>query len=59
MRTEGIEKPIKRMGLDLGLCRDVGGIETVRAGGQPDPTETMDIEIRLGEDWIRKLTAGY
>jgi LCP family protein required for cell wall assembly len=24
-----------------------------------DPTETVDIEIRLGNDWIKKLPAGY
>jgi LCP family protein required for cell wall assembly len=26
---------------------------------QPDPTATVDIEIRIGEDWIGKLPSGY
>jgi hypothetical protein len=26
---------------------------------QPDATSTVDIEIRLGEDWVGKLPAGY
>lgn len=26
---------------------------------QPDPTATVDIEIRIGEDWISKLPSGY
>jgi hypothetical protein len=26
---------------------------------QPNPAETVDIEIRLGEDWLGKLPAGY
>jgi polyisoprenyl-teichoic acid--peptidoglycan teichoic acid transferase len=26
---------------------------------QPNPLETVDIEIRLGNDWIEKLPAGY
>jgi len=26
---------------------------------QPDPTSMVDIEIRLGEDWVGKLPAGY
>ena len=26
---------------------------------QPDPTGTVDIEIRIGEDWISKLPSGY
>ncbi|MBE0672394.1 MAG: LCP family protein [Anaerolineales bacterium] len=26
---------------------------------QPDPTSTVDIEIRIGEDWVGKLPAGY
>nr|MDQ3007741.1 LytR C-terminal domain-containing protein [Chloroflexota bacterium] len=26
---------------------------------QPDPSQTVDIEIRLGTDWISKLPAGY
>ena len=26
---------------------------------QPDPASTVDIEIRLGEDWVGKLPAGY
>ncbi len=25
----------------------------------PDSTETVDIEIRLGEDWVSKLPVGY
>jgi hypothetical protein len=26
---------------------------------QHDPTATVDIEIRIGEDWISKLPSGY
>jgi hypothetical protein len=26
---------------------------------QPDPSETVDLEIRLGNDWVSKLPAGY
>ena len=26
---------------------------------QPDPTSIVDIEIRIGEDWVGKLPAGY
>jgi len=26
---------------------------------QPDPAATVDIEIRIGEDWVSKLPAGY
>ena len=26
---------------------------------QPDPTSTVDIEIRIGEDWVSKIPAGY
>lgn len=26
---------------------------------KPDPAETVDIEIRLGNDWVSKLPAGY
>jgi hypothetical protein len=26
---------------------------------RPDPTQTVDIEIRLGSDWVSKLPAGY
>ncbi|MEK6752741.1 MAG: LCP family protein [Chloroflexota bacterium] len=26
---------------------------------KPDPTATVDIEIRIGEDWVSKLPAGY
>jgi LCP family protein required for cell wall assembly len=26
---------------------------------QPDPSQTVDIEIRLGTDWISKLPSGY
>jgi hypothetical protein len=26
---------------------------------QSDPTATVDIEIRLGEDWVGRLSAGY
>lgn len=26
---------------------------------KPDPAETVDLEIRLGNDWVKKLPAGY
>jgi polyisoprenyl-teichoic acid--peptidoglycan teichoic acid transferase len=26
---------------------------------KPDPTQTVDIEIRLGKDWVSKLPSGY
>jgi len=26
---------------------------------KPDPAETVDIEIHIGEDWIGGLPAGY
>lgn len=38
--------------------------ETFGAGSnqiiiQPDPAATVDIEIRIGEDWVSRLPAGY
>lgn len=26
---------------------------------QPDPASTVDIEIRLGEDWVGRVPSGY
>ncbi len=26
---------------------------------KPGPTATVDIEIRIGEDWVSKLHVGY
>ncbi|HSK67196.1 MAG TPA: LytR C-terminal domain-containing protein, partial [Anaerolineales bacterium] len=26
---------------------------------KPDPAQTVDIEIRLGDDWVSQLPAGY
>lgn len=26
---------------------------------KPDPSQTVDLEIRLGNDWVSKLPAGY
>jgi len=26
---------------------------------KPDPSATVDIEIRIGEDWVNKVPAGY
>jgi hypothetical protein len=26
---------------------------------KPDPAATVDIEIRIGEDWVGRLPAGY
>ncbi|MCC6986392.1 MAG: LCP family protein [Anaerolineales bacterium] len=34
----------------------VGGQQIVI---QPDPTSTVDIEIRLGEDWVGRVPGGY
>jgi hypothetical protein len=39
-------------------------VETFGVGSQqiiiqPEPTSTVDIEIRIGEDWVTRLPAGY
>ena len=43
----------------LRYLKDLFGLESPQIVIQPDPASTVDIEIRLGEDWIGKLPAGY
>jgi LCP family protein required for cell wall assembly len=39
---------------------DVFGItSSVQVRIKPDPTQTVDIEIRLGPDWAKKIPSGY
>lgn len=39
--------------------KDLFVLESPQIVIQPDPASTVDMEIRLGEDWVGKLPAGY
>ena len=42
------------------LIQPLGMISTSRQiVFQPDPSSPVDIEVRLGNDWLSKLPAGY
>jgi len=43
----------------LRYVKDLFGLESPQIVIQPDPASTVDVEIRLGEDWIGKLPTGY
>ena len=43
----------------LRYLKELFGLESPQIVIQPDPASTVDVEIRLGEDWIAKLPAGY
>jgi LCP family protein required for cell wall assembly len=43
----------------LRYLKDLFGLESSQIVIQPDPVPTVDIEIRLGEDWVNKLSGGY
>ena len=52
--------PIRPSSIPCGFSSNAFGITK---GPQilirPDPTETVDIEVRLGSDWVKKLPYGY
>lgn len=43
----------------LRYLAELFGAESPQIVIQPDPTSTVDIEIRIGEDWISRLPTGY
>jgi polyisoprenyl-teichoic acid--peptidoglycan teichoic acid transferase len=43
----------------LRYLKDLFSLESPQIVIQPDPASTVDVEIRLGEDWIGKLPTGY
>jgi hypothetical protein len=43
----------------LQYLKDLFGLESPQIVIQPDPASTVDIEIRLGEDWVGRVPAGY
>ena len=43
----------------LRYLKDLFGLESPQIVIQPDPASTVDVEIRLGEDWIATLPTGY
>ncbi|MEW6085838.1 MAG: LCP family protein [Chloroflexota bacterium] len=43
----------------LRYLKDLFGLESPQIVIQPDPASTVDIEIRLGEDWIGRVPSGY
>jgi hypothetical protein len=43
----------------LRYLAEIFGEESHQIVIQPDSTATVDIEIRIGEDWFNKLPAGY
>ena len=43
----------------LRYLTELFGVESQQIIIQPDPASTVDIEIRLGEDWIGRLPAGF
>lgn len=43
----------------LRYLKDLFGLESLQIVIQPDPASTVDVEIRLGEDWISKIPTGY
>jgi LCP family protein required for cell wall assembly len=43
----------------LRYLTELFGVGSQQINIQPDPASTVDIEIRLGEDWVGKLPAGH
>ncbi len=43
----------------LRYLKDLFGLESPQIVIQPDPASTVDMEIRLGEDWVGRLPSGY
>lgn len=43
----------------LRYLKDLFGLESPQIVIQPDPTSTVDIEVRLGEDWVGRVPMGY
>ncbi|MBI5824437.1 MAG: LCP family protein [Chloroflexi bacterium] len=43
----------------LRYLTELFGVESSQIIIQPDPASTVDIEIRIGEDWITRLPAGF
>ncbi len=43
----------------LRYLTELFGVGSPQITIQPDPTSTVDIEIRLGEDWVGRVPAGY
>jgi hypothetical protein len=43
----------------LRYLKDLFGLESPQIVIQPDAASTVDIEIRLGEDWVSKLPVGF
>jgi LCP family protein required for cell wall assembly len=43
----------------LKFLADLFGISSYQITMKPNPTATVDIEVRLGEDWVGKLPNGY
>lgn len=43
----------------LRYLKDLFGLESLQIVIQPDPSSTVDIEIRLGEDWDVRGSSGY
>jgi LCP family protein required for cell wall assembly len=43
----------------LRYLKDLFGLESPQIVIQPDPASTVDIEIRLGEDWVGRVPSGY
>ena len=43
----------------LRYLKDLFGLDNSHIVIRPDPASTVDIEIRLGDDWVNKLSGGY
>ncbi len=43
----------------LRYLKDILGLESTQIVIQPDPSASVDIEIRIGEDWMGRLPTGY
>ncbi len=43
----------------LRYLADTFGVASQQIVIQPDPTSSVDIEIRIGEDWVGRLPTGY
>jgi hypothetical protein len=43
----------------LRYLTDLFGLASSQIIVQPSPTESVDIEIRLGADWVDRLPPGY
>jgi hypothetical protein len=43
----------------LRYLKELFGLESPQIVIQPDPTSTVDIEVRLGEDWVSRVPTGY